>query len=186
MISVRVSIQKRCEKNDSCILRIYAIVLILMHFSDNSIAHDVIIPIEVQTLLTTSNRDGTRLIESAVNGVSLDMSLETDPVPNQANNGHMDSNLAMQKPSLITVDNAKETTSDEKDIMLEWHRNKPSIWQQYYGSKRLKYNNMVKKIKGKFDANPSMSYVSVEISMYFYSQYLPYSINSDGSVVKPL
>lgn len=67
----------------------------------------------------------------------------------------------MQQPSLITVDNAKVAINDEKDIMLEWHRNKPSIWQQYYGSKRLKYSNMVKKFKGKFDVNVAvMSYVS--------------------------
>lgn len=150
-----------------------------MPHSDNSIGHDAIIPIEVQTLLTTSNRDGnnhllTTASTDASANVSLDMAATaiaataaTVIVVDNSNspniNGHIESNLAMQQPSLIAVDNAKDATTDEKDIMLQWHRNKPSIWQQYYGSKRLKYNSMMKKIKGKFDVNTTttMSYVSV-------------------------
>lgn len=90
--------------------------------------------------------------------------METEQTISQQDNGHIENNLAMHQPSLITVDNAKDASNGgEKDIMLEWHRNKPSIWQQYYGSKRLKYSNVVKKIKGKFDVNPSMSYVSIYI-----------------------
>lgn len=78
---------------------------------------------------------------------------------------HIGNNLAMQQPSLITSN--KNGADDEKDLMLDWHRNKPSIWQQYYGSKRLKYSNVVKKIKGKFEINPTMTYVSFHF-IYFY------------------
>lgn len=109
--------------------------------SDNSVGNDVIVPIEVQTLLSTQNEPSVMV----VNQLAI-----------QQSTGHIESNLAMQQPSLITTDDAKNTTNDEKDSMLEWHR-KPSIWQQYYGSKRLK---LKKKIKGKFDVNPSMNYVS--------------------------
>lgn len=114
-------------------------------------------------------------MSSLSNLPSSNPSLETEEIEiaSQQCNSHIESNLAMQQPSLITVDNAKDATNDEKDIMLEWHRNKPSIWQQYYGSKRLKYGNMVKKIKGKFDVNTSMSYVSIKFSMilqtYFFA-----------------
>lgn len=129
----------------------------------------MIIPIEVQTLLTTTNH-GAAQVPSPIsnktpeNHASIIETTEVapQPLPSSDNVGHIESNLAMQQPSLITVDNAKDASNDEKDIMLEWHLNKPSIWQQYYGSKRLKYSNMVKKIKGKFDVNPAMSYVSVE------------------------
>lgn len=115
--------------------------------SDNSVDSNAIVPIEVQTLLSTTQNRSNAL--AAVSSTSA-----------QQITGHIEHNLAMQQPSLITNDSAKNTTNDEKDIMLEWHRNKPSIWQQYYGSKRLKYSNVVKKIKGKFDVNPAMSYVS--------------------------
>lgn len=152
-----------------------------MSYSDNSIGPEAIIPIEVQTLLASSNRDGDlNLLAHETNdtssaNVSIDSIavVETETAVsaavvmhphNSSSNGHIESNLAMQQPSLITVDNAKDATTDEKDIMLEWHRNKPSIWQQYYGSKRVKYCNMVKKIKGKFDVNSTiMSYVSTYI-----------------------
>lgn len=158
-----------------------------MLFSDNSIAPEAIIPIEVQTLLATSNRDDNLnlLVHETNDTSSANVSIDaiadvSTALPatmivqahnSSSGNGHIENNLAMQQPSLITVDNAKDTTTDEKDIMLEWHRNKPSIWQQYYGSKRLKYSNMVKKIKGKFDVNSTiMSYVSINIlieTIYF-------------------
>lgn len=154
--------------------------IICVSFSDNSIGPEAIIPIEVQTLLATSNRDDNlNLLAHETNDTSsanvsidsiADVSAAATALPpaasmelahNSSSNGHIENNLAMQQPSLITVDNAKDASTDEKDIMLEWHRNKPSIWQQYYGSKRLKYSNMVKKIKGKFDVNSTiMSYVS--------------------------
>lgn len=143
------------------------------YFSDNSIGHDVIIPIEVETLLNTSNHDESCLSTPVPNDASETIdSIVSIEIVASPSNGHIESNLAMQQPSLITVDNAKDTTDDDKDIMLEWHRNKPSIWQQYYGSKRLKYSNMVKKIKGKFDANPTvMSYVSIQhLILQFYLQ----------------
>lgn len=140
-----------------------------MKSSENSIGHDAIIPIEVETLLATSNRDSNHLLPpaSSNDAASACISIESSTVAMPTSSGHIESNLAMQQPSLISVDNVKDATTDEKDIMLEWHRNKPSIWQQYYGSKRLKYSTMVKKIKGKFDVNPTMalSYVSINISM---------------------
>lgn len=142
----------------------------------------------MQTLLASSNRDDNlNLLAHETNdtssaNVSIDSMADVAAAAaaatalppaiamqahNSSNNGHIENNLAMQQPSLITVDNAKDAITDEKDIMLEWHRNKPSIWQQYYGSKRLKYSNMVKKIKGKFDVNPTiMSYVSTNM-IYF-------------------
>lgn len=152
--------------------------------SDNSIGPEAIIPIEVQTLLASSNRDDklNLLAHETNDTVSGNVSIDSIPdvaatalpaaivvqAHNSSNNGHIENNLAMQQPSLITVDNAKDAITDEKDIMLEWHRNKPSIWQQYYGSKRLKYSNMVKKIKGKFDVNSTiMSYVSTN-HFFFY------------------
>lgn len=149
--------------------------LFLKNTSVISIGNDVVFPIEVQTLLSTSNHNGSQLLTPASGDASTDnRSFNAGQEVIQSANSHIASNLAMQQPSLIAVDNAKDATNDEKDIMLEWHRNKPSIWQQYYGSKRLKYSNMVKKIKGKFDVNPTMmSYVSVENSMLpFYFIYI--------------
>lgn len=144
------------------------LVNFLFH-SDNSIGNDVIIPIEVETLLITSNRDASLLSTPVSNDASESIESTSVSEPFEpSSTGHMENNLAMQQPSLVVVDNAKEARSDEKDIMLEWHRNKPSIWQQYYGSKRLKYSNMVKKIKGKFDVNTAvMSYVSVKIAFFY-------------------
>lgn len=75
-------------------------------------------------------------------------------------NSHIQNNLSMQQQTLGPVNRVKDIANDEKDVMLEWHQNKPSIWQQYYGSKRIKYTNVVKKIKGKFDINSPISYVS--------------------------
>lgn len=128
----------------------------------------MIIPIEVETLLNTSNREASALSTPVLNDASeSSVSVESTSMSQPSINGHMENNLAMQRPSLVAVDNAKDARNDEKDIMLEWHRNKPSIWQQYYGSKRLKYSNMVKKIKGKFDVNTAvMSYVSVNILVF--------------------
>lgn len=145
----------------------------------------MIIPIEVQTLLSTTNRDEVRVatpisIKTSKNDdasivESIEVIAQQPPSSSSsaaavAANSHIESNLAMQQPSL-TVAAAKDATNDEKDIMLEWHRNKPSIWQQYYGSKRLKYSNVVKKIKGKFDVNTAMSYVSV-LNIHLFSMLL--------------
>lgn len=175
-----VSSEFRLRKKLFCVFKPFS--------SDNSIGNEVIIPIEVQTLLSTartsppisnnsSDHDDVSIIELSEVVPKPQLQLQQQQqqlqqqqhhqqqssiLPPSSTNGHIESNLAMQQPSLITVDSAKDATNDEKDIMLEWHRNKPSIWQQYYGSKRLKYSNMVKKIKGKFDVNPAMSYVSVE------------------------
>lgn len=119
-------------------------------------------------MLNTSN-DETILPNSVSNDASeSNNSIESVRItPSSSSNGHIEQNLVMQQPPLITTHSTKDVTNDEKDIMLEWHRNKPSIWQQYYGSKRLKYSNMVKKIKGKFDVNATvMTYVSIEHSEY--------------------
>lgn len=68
---------------------------------------------------------------------------------------HMASNLAMQQPSLITGYDDKEL------ILMDWHRNKPSIWEQYYGSKRLTHAAAKKVKAGKHDVHLTMSYVSI-------------------------
>lgn len=82
---------------------------------------------------------------------------------------HIENNLAMQQPPALIVGDKNAPSSDEKDLMLDlMHRNKPSIWQQYYGSKRLKYSNVVKKIKGKLEINPAMTYVS---DLFFSIQF---------------
>lgn len=82
---------------------------------------------------------------------------------------HIENNLAMQQPPAIIGADKSAPSSDEKDLMLDlMHRNKPSIWQQYYGSKRLKYSNVVKKIKGKLEINPAMAYVSDFCFFYFW------------------
>lgn len=92
----------------------------------------------------------------------------------------IDANLVLQQPTLIELDK-NALPSDDKDLMLEWHRNKPSIWQQYYGSKRIKYSNMMKKIKGKLELSPTMSYVSSiffsYLCIFFWLSPLPLALN---------
>lgn len=75
---------------------------------------------------------------------------------------HLQKNLAMQRPSLDTTASSagKNSICDEDDMMLEWHRNKPSIWQEYYGSKRIKYSNLFKKAKETCGNKSTMVYVS--------------------------
>lgn len=96
---------------------------------------------------------------------------------------HIESNLAMQQPpALIAVGDKSAPSSDEKDLMLEWHRNKPSIWQQYYGSKRLKYSNVVKKIKGKLEINPAMAYVSAPLFQFNSNIPKRHDLQADGII----
>lgn len=66
---------------------------------------------------------------------------------------HIVNNLAMQQPSLLTGYN-------DKELILDWHRNKPSIWEQYYGSKRLSLAAMKKGKVSKHGTHLTMSYVS--------------------------
>lgn len=109
----------------------------------------------------TSARSEAIVVLDSVVVVAAEKTINTDPtnaLPNVPS--HIESNLAMQQPPALIVGDKNAPSSDEKDLMLEWHRNKPSIWQQYYGSKRLKYSNVVKKIKGKLEINPAMAYVS--------------------------
>lgn len=126
--------------------------------STNSAVSNAILPIEDEISLAIAKNEHRLIVTLNANALNKSI-IDSIDMTNQT--GHMENNLAMQQPSLITIDNTKlSANNNEKDIMLEWHRNKPSIWQQYYGSKRLKYSNVVKKIKGKFDVNTSMAYVS--------------------------
>lgn len=87
----------------------------------------------------------------------------------------IDKNLVAQKPTEIVSADIGITLIDEKDLMLELHRNKPSIWQQYYGSKRLKYSNVMKKFKDKIDISPTMAYVS-----FFHTHTISYCFLSSS------
>lgn len=88
-----------------------------------------------------------------------------DSEPEQQSASHIVNNLAMQQPSLITGG------VGDKELMLDWHRNKPSIWEQYYGSKRLS-QAVVKKIKaGKHDKHLVMSYVSRHNFVSLFSSF---------------
>lgn len=111
----------------------------------------------------TSARSGDVAVLESVVVVAAAAAAATEKMPTIEATiapSHIESNLAMQQPPSLIVGDKGAPSSDEKDLMLEWHRNKPSIWQQYYGSKRLKYSNVVKKIKGKLEINPAMTYVS--------------------------
>lgn len=104
--------------------------------------------------------------------------------PSEAIASHIENNLAMQQPPALIVGDKHVPTSDEKDLMLDlMHRNKPSIWQQYYGSKRLKYSNVVKKIKGKLEINPAMTYVSDRF-FFSFSIFYFYSFQSTSKSIK--
>lgn len=46
---------------------------------------------------------------------------------------------------------------DDKEAILDWHKNKPSIWELYYGTNRMMSQTILKKVKGH---NSIMSYVS--------------------------
>lgn len=139
--------------------------------STNSAVNDPILPIDDEILVVATTNEHRLMVTLNPNAINKS-TIDSIDITNQTS--HIENNLAMQQPSLSTIDNTKlSTNNDEKDIMLEWHRNKPSIWQQYYGSKRLKYSNVVKKIKGKFDVNTSMAYVS-ELFYYFFFSQSPY------------
>ena len=47
----------------------------------------------------------------------------------------------MQLSSVILMDSFGKKSllqvSDREKMLLEWHKNKPSIWELYYGSNRL-------------------------------------------------
>lgn len=103
--------------------------------------------------------------ESRSIGASNQMSEQV--LPQLFSASHIENDLSMQQQALGAANRAKDIANDEKDVMLEWHQNKPSIWQQYYGSKRLKYANVVKKIKGKFEINSPISYVSMNSVLVF-------------------
>lgn len=114
-----------------------------------------------QTSSSSSQRDDT---SQSLKSDEAAIQIEPEPVGAA---GHIAPNLALQQPPEIVAADKGVLPSDEKDLMLELHRNKPSIWQQYYGSKRLKYSNVMKKFKGKVEMSPSMAYVSVSHTIYF-------------------
>lgn len=104
--------------------------------------------------------------------------------------GHIEQNLAMQQPIALMADGDKHVmmaamSNDEKELMLDlMHRNKPSIWQQYYGSKRLKYSNVVKKIKGKLEINPAMTYVSRQQRIQLFHSFFSLSWPPNRSILQ--
>lgn len=53
--------------------------------------------------------------------------------------------------------------ADDKDAMLDWHRNKPSIWELYYGTNRVS-QTILKKVR---NPHSIMSYVSKNQIFYF-------------------
>lgn len=89
----------------------------------------------------------------------------SDNITNSEKN-QLKQNLALHHPMLIK--NLDKTSGDDKDMMLEWHNNKPSIWELYYGKNRP-IQTIVKKVKkkGKKPVNSVVSYVS--IFLFFYS-----------------
>lgn len=83
----------------------------------------------------------------------------SDNITNSEKN-QLKQNLALHHPMLIK--NLDKTSGDDKDMMLEWHNNKPSIWELYYGKNRP-IQTIVKKVKkkGKKPVNSVVSYVSI-------------------------
>lgn len=61
----------------------------------------------------------------------------------------------------MLIKNLDKTSGDDKDAILEWHNNKPSIWELYYGKNRP-IQTIVKKVKkkGKKPVNSVVSYPS--------------------------
>lgn len=45
-------------------------------------------------------------------------------------------NLALHHPPVLIDSLKKSLVNGDKDMILEWHKNKPSIWEQYYGKNR--------------------------------------------------
>lgn len=99
---------------------------------------------------------------TATTGASSPTESEVLEQEHQLAASHIASNLAMQQPSLITGYDDKEL------ILMDWHRNKPSIWEQYYGSKRLSHAAVKKMKAGKHDVRLTMSYVSIQAAIYFF------------------
>lgn len=83
----------------------------------------------------------------------------SDNITNSEKN-QLKQNLALHHPMLIK--NLDKTSGDDKDMMLEWHNNKPSIWELYYGKNRP-IQTIIKKVtkKGKKPVNSVVSYVSI-------------------------
>ncbi|GAB0096925.1 hypothetical protein DMENIID0001_125070 [Sergentomyia squamirostris] len=59
---------------------------------------------------------------------------------------HMHQNIAMQ-PAPLLLPKICKSPATEQDMILEWHRNKPSIWEQYYGVNRPDQPILVRKSK---------------------------------------
>lgn len=67
------------------------------------------------------------------------------------------------KKSLLQV-------SDREKMLLEWHKNKPSIWEMYYGSNRLlndPEHTLYKPSKFKKAVRNTASYVSFYLKIQF-------------------
>lgn len=72
-------------------------------------------------------------------------------------------NIALQQQ--IFVNGFRQSIS-EKDTMLEWHRNKPSIWEMYYGTNRAKQTIFNKRRDHHRGSTSIMSYVSTELIFF--------------------
>ncbi|XP_055708737.1 uncharacterized protein LOC129804968 isoform X2 [Phlebotomus papatasi] len=63
-----------------------------------------------------------------------------------AEQSQMQQNIAMQ-PAPLLLPKIYKGPASEQEMILEWHRNKPSIWEQYYGINRPDQPIIVRKTK---------------------------------------
>lgn len=117
-----------------------------------------------------------------VNDKSDDSSNSSDKSSDNITNSEknqLKQNLALHHPMLIK--NLDKTSGDDKDMILEWHNNKPSIWELYYGKNRP-IQTIVKKVKkkGKKQVNSVVSYVSI----IFFLVYMEYGYPMWGLKLK--
>lgn len=137
---------------------------------------------EVAVIQCGDSADTEASTKSTVTGTVTPIdsdSVEPSSASSASSASHIANNLAMQQPTLITA------YDDKEKFMLDWHRNKPSIWEQYYGSKRLTHAVAAKKIKaGKHDVRLTMSYVSTKFIIH--QKPIPQYSTSSFPIVVPI
>lgn len=75
---------------------------------------------------------------------------------NSACGSQLQRNLSFQRPRL----EGAQKTEEDRDSMLEWHKNKPSIWELYYGTNRINQTLVGKRGQLVKNASSLMSYPS--------------------------
>lgn len=73
-------------------------------------------------------------------------------------------NLALHHPPVLIDNLNKSLKNGDKDMILEWHKNKPSIWELYYGKNRQQQAIVKSVCTGK---NCKMQSIVPYVSNYF-------------------